>query len=461
MTHILVLNGSPKGDISVTMQSMNFLEKKYPQHSFEYLNIAARSRHLERSRDAFDEVLTRVEAADLVIWAFPLYYMLVHAGYKRFIELIFERDGQSAFTGKPAIAFSTSIHFYDHSAQNYIHAICDDLNMRYLGAYAADMHDLFHEEEQARLCTFLEMAVDKAETDGPILKQFYPVPPLEYTFSAPDTPTPISTHGKSVAIIHDAKPGSSLAAMVAYLETAINGPVTTVDLNTMSIKGYCTGCCQCGGSNHCVYDGKDEHRQLYEEIMQCHDILLYCGTITDRYLSARWKTVFDRSFFGGHAPMLHGKQIGYVISGRLSAHANLIQMLRTYPQMHEGNTVGFLSDEPANDHVVAAGLLQLVQQAVTLSRRAYIAPHDFLVVGGRKVFRDDIWGRLRMVFIADHRRYRELGFYKDFPQRNLRVRLLNAAVIPLMTIPGIREKYFEPKIKQGMISRLKKIVDHA
>ncbi len=461
MTNILVLNGSPKGDISITMQSMNYLERKYPQHSFEYLNIAARSRHLERSRDAFNEALARVEAADMVIWAFPLYYMLVHAGYKRFIEMIFERGGESAFAGKPTMAFSTSIHFYDHTAQNYIHAICDDLNMRYLGSYAADMHDLFHEEEQARLCTFFEMAVDKAVAGGPILKQFYPVPPLEYTFNAPDTPTPISTQGKTVAIIHDAEPGSSLAAMVAYLEAAIDGPVTTVDLNAMRIKGYCTGCCQCGGSNVCVYDGKDDHRELYEEIMQCHDILLYCGAITDRYLSARWKSVFDRSFFGGHAPMLHGKQIGFVISGRLSAHANLAQMLAAYPPMHEGNMVGFMSDEPADDQAVAAGLCDLIGQAVTCAQRAYTAPHDFLTVGGRKIFRDDVWGRLRMVFIADHRRYKELGFYNDFPQRDLRVRLLNAAVIPLMDLPGIREKYFEPQIKQGMIARLKKVVESA
>jgi hypothetical protein len=42
----------------------------------------------------------------------------------------------------PAGSLSTSIHFYDHTAHNYIHGVCDDLGMRYLGAFAAEMHDL-------------------------------------------------------------------------------------------------------------------------------------------------------------------------------------------------------------------------------------------------------------------------------------------------------------------------------
>ena len=37
---IIVLNGSPKGDISVTMQYVHFTQKKFPQHELKILNIS-------------------------------------------------------------------------------------------------------------------------------------------------------------------------------------------------------------------------------------------------------------------------------------------------------------------------------------------------------------------------------------------------------------------------------------
>ena len=89
--NIAVLNGSPKGMTSVTMQYVLFLQKKLPQHSFVILNVCQDLNRLEDDREAFGEVLRGVAAADAVLWAFPLYYMLVHANYKRFIELIFAR----------------------------------------------------------------------------------------------------------------------------------------------------------------------------------------------------------------------------------------------------------------------------------------------------------------------------------------------------------------------------------
>jgi multimeric flavodoxin WrbA len=53
-----------------------------------------------------------------VLWAFPLYYLLVASQYKRFIELIFENNSTAAFKGKYAAVLTTSINFYDHTAHN-------------------------------------------------------------------------------------------------------------------------------------------------------------------------------------------------------------------------------------------------------------------------------------------------------------------------------------------------------
>lgn len=126
--NIIVLNGSPKGELSVTLQSVAYLAKLYPQHEFTVHHIAQRVRRLEKDRAAFDEVIRQIRSSDAVLWAFPLYILHVHANYKRFIELVSERHVQDAFAGKYAASLSTSIHFFDHTAHNYIHGICDDLS---------------------------------------------------------------------------------------------------------------------------------------------------------------------------------------------------------------------------------------------------------------------------------------------------------------------------------------------
>ena len=37
---IAVLNGSPKGEISVTVQYIKFIQKKFPQHELKLINVA-------------------------------------------------------------------------------------------------------------------------------------------------------------------------------------------------------------------------------------------------------------------------------------------------------------------------------------------------------------------------------------------------------------------------------------
>ena len=101
---IAVLNGSPKGETSVTMQYVSFLEKSFPEDKFMYIHAAQRCTAFEKNKDAFGEILDEVAGADLVLWAFPLYFLTVHSGYMRFIELIRERGLTEVFSKKPAAA---------------------------------------------------------------------------------------------------------------------------------------------------------------------------------------------------------------------------------------------------------------------------------------------------------------------------------------------------------------------
>jgi NAD(P)H-dependent FMN reductase len=153
---IIVLNGSPKGSISVTVQYVLFIQKKFPQHELKIINISQEIRKIEKDEKAFQGIIDEVGSSDGVLWAFPLYFQLVPSQYKRFIELIWERGAENALKNKYTAVLSTSIHFYDHSAQNYMNAICDDLDMKYAGSFSADMGDLLKEEERDNLILFAE-----------------------------------------------------------------------------------------------------------------------------------------------------------------------------------------------------------------------------------------------------------------------------------------------------------------
>ncbi|MCP4724135.1 MAG: NAD(P)H-dependent oxidoreductase, partial [bacterium] len=160
---IIVLNGSPKGKVSVTMQYIRYLQWKFPQHEIKIINIAQKLRKIEKDENYFQEIIDDIRRSDGIIWAFPVYIYLVPSNYKRFIELIWERQVEDAFKDKHTIVLSTSKHFYDHTAHNYIHAICDDLNMRYVDFYSADMYDLNEEDKRKNFIFLTEFFFEAIE----------------------------------------------------------------------------------------------------------------------------------------------------------------------------------------------------------------------------------------------------------------------------------------------------------
>ena len=55
--NILVLNGSPKGEYSITLQTVRYLEKLYPAHSFEVLHVGQKIKSLEKDMTEALEML--------------------------------------------------------------------------------------------------------------------------------------------------------------------------------------------------------------------------------------------------------------------------------------------------------------------------------------------------------------------------------------------------------------------
>ena len=455
---IVVLNGSPKGDVSVTMQYVHYIQKKFPQHELKIINVSQRIKKLARDEQAFQQVLDDVRSADGVLWASPVYFLLVPSQYKRFIELIAERGAESIFERKYTAALTTSIHFYDHTAHNYLHAVCDDLEMRYVGSFSADMRDLMGEKGRAGLLVFAAELFEAIENQAPTSKSYRPAIWREFEYYPGAAEVKVDAGGKRILIVTDAEAHqTNLLRMIERFKASFAQEIPVVNLNDLDIKGGCLGCLHCGYDNHCAYEGQDDYVEFYNTQIKTADILIFAGAIRDRYLSSRWKMFFDRSFFNGHTPTLSGKQIGCIISGPLSQNQNLRQVLQGWLEIQPANIAGFVSDE-YGDAAYIDGLLQdLARRLVRFAAADYVRPPTFLGVAGIKLFRDEIWGRLRMVFQADHRAYKRLGLY-DFPQKDVRTRAINLVVPLLLRIPGFR-KEFAKRMKSGMVRPYQKVIE--
>ena len=451
---IVVLNGSPKGDVSVTRQYVLYLEKAFPEHQFVVLHVAQQSKKLERDHAAFDAVIEEVRSSDGVIWAFPLYILLVCSQYKRFIELLAERGAESAFGGKHAATLSTSINYYDSNAHVYMRSVCEDLGMPFVGVHSANMHDLMKREERARLHRFAEDFFTSigAGMQFPRLSARLPRE-LAGGYRQVSASRTADTRGKKIVILTDGRPGQdSLLAMTSRLQSAWGGRATVVNLYDLDIKGGCQGCLRCGAAYKCAYTGKDGYIDFYNTVLVPADIIVFAGAVTSRQLSWKWREFFDRSFFNTHTPSLVGKQFAFVISGPLTHLPEMRETYEAWTELQQSNLAAFVSDEACGSDGSSsdswggdAGVLdvvldQLAERMVRFAESGYVRPRTFLGVGGMKIFRDDIWSELRVVFRADHRAYKKLGFY-DFPQRRIGHRILMGLAWFVTGLPGIRSRF--------------------
>ena len=422
--------------------------------------MSQRIKKIERDHEAFQEIIDEVRSADGVLWSFGLWVLCVPAQYMRFIELISERRVEDAFKDKYTAVITTSIHFYDHTAHNYMRAVCEDLGMRYADAISLDIIDMMQERRRGDLMVFAESFLRAIREKTPTSKLFRPLTFSDFTYRPVEPKTRTDTKGKKVMVLTDAyDTDTNLGKMIGQFRRSFADEVDVIDLNDVDIRGACLGCMRCGYDYTCMY--QDGFTDFYNERLRTADIIVFAGTVKGRYLSSMWKTFYDRAFFWNHTPSLPGKQLGYIISGPLTQNQNLIQILEASSTARQhANHVDIITDECENSEEIDALLQSFAERLVRFAEEGYVRPQNFLGVGGHTVFRDNIWGRLRPIWQADHRYFKKHGLY-DFPQRDYRSRVLTSILMLLTKIPGVRKKYYANLKTFPSEMGLKRLVERA
>ena len=441
---ILVINGSPKGKHSVTLQTVNYLQILHPEHHIEVLHAGQTIKALEKD---FSSALAAIEKADVLLFSYPVYTFIAPSQLHRFIELL--KEAKPNLRGKYASQITTSKHFYDMTAHQYIQDNCADLGLRYIRGLSADMDDLTTKKGQQEAENFFRYLCWSVSED---IYEPFPAPPVP----APSQPVtvpesnPVEKSGDVVIVADLRDDDAQLKAMIDRFRAKMPRKTRIVNIWEYPFRGGCLGCFNCAVTGKCIYtDRFDDY--LRNEI-QTADSIVYAFTIRDHSMGARFKMYDDRQFCNGHRTVTIGMSIGYLISGDLSCEQNLQTILEARAQVGSNNLAGIATDTQDPDTAID----QLCAKLTYALEQKYLPPQNFYGIGGMKVFRDLIW-LMQGMMRADHKFYKAHGQY-DFPQKQWPTMLKMYAVGALLANPKVLAKMGN-KMNEGMIMPYKKVLE--
>ncbi len=446
--HILVINGSPSGDSSITLQTALFLEQSFKEHSFSYINAASKIRYYEQH---FDEVKPQLEQADLILFAYPVYTFLVPSQLHRFIELMKEHID---LHGKYASQITTSKHFYDITAHRFIQDACDDMRMHYVRGLSADMEDLLSKQGQEDALAFFRYVLFNMRNDLHEPRYYREKKTASYPLPAPLEKKNVLKPWK-IAVVCDLSSDTDgrLAAMIARFQNAIGAETKVIRLDEFPFKGGCLGCFRCAAEGSCIYtDGFDSF--LRDNIQTC-DATVYAFTIRDHSMGYLFKVFDDRQFCNGHRTVTMGKPVGYLVNGDLREEFNLKTVMEARAEVG-GNFLTYIASDTDN---IETDIDTLAQRMTYALDHGYETPKNFYGVGGLKIFRDLIW-QMQGLMQEDHRFYKEHGFYNDFPQKHRAKTAAMYLVGSLMRNKKLSSK-IGSKMTEGMVMPYKAVIEKA
>lgn len=430
---VAVLNGSPKGKYSTTLQSVLYLCRKYPEDSFRIVETASAIKSLEKD---FSPVMEAVSEADIILFSYPVYTFLVPYQLHRAVELLKERC--SGLEGKCVVQITTSKHFYDVTAHRFIEDNARDMGLEYLHGLSADMDDLLTENGRRQLLSFWNLVRFKyMRVQGAEALHVPEEEAVKY----------------EAAIVTDDRDNPLLRKMSDIFASRFPGRTRIVDISAFPFKGGCISCFRCAASGECIY--KDGYSDFLRREIHSASAVIYAFKVKDHSMGSRFKLFDDRQFCNGHRMMTIGMPVGYLVDGDMEREPNLKMMMEARAEVARNILCGIVSGAgDADMELRVENMASLVW--FTLVHKTSL-PQNFFGVGGTRIFRDLIW-IMRGLMKADHKFYKKHGIYDDMPHRHIGKMLQGKLIGWMFNSPSIRRK-MGAKLNEGMIAPYRKAIE--
>jgi multimeric flavodoxin WrbA len=451
---VAIIHGSPKGEYSVTLQYVKYLQKRHPGREYDIIHVGRDIGKIEKDRELLLSILAKIREADAVLWSTPVFYFAVPSQLMRFIDLVSSHAERDAFEGKYATSLTTSVHFFDHTAHRYLQSVSEDLGMRYVTGYSAHMEDLMKADQRESLFRFGEHFFRVVEGRRETVRG---LPPLggevpEYVpGEIEEVPKGLN---KSVVVLTDAGPEDmNLTRMVDTLVKLLPCKAEVVNINELALRGGCLSCYQCAYDNVCVYN--DDMQKIFREKITPADAIIQAIAVRGRFLSVQWKIFMDRSFFNGHVPIYAGKAIGFLVAGPLRQAPALRQVLEGESDVSGAYPLGIVTDEDGDSQRLTGVLRAMALETAWALDKNVSRPPMFFGAASQLLFRDMVYS-MRFFFQADHRWYVRHQMY-NFPQKNVEREIMNFCMSALTTIPSFRRGFYR-NAKERMLERYEKVI---
>lgn len=446
---VAVLNGSPKGEYSITLQTILFIQKKFKDCEFNIVNVGKKIRTFEKD---MSEALSVINTSDIILFSYPVYTFIAPYQLHRFIELL--KESGANISGKFATQFTTSKHFYDVTAHKFIEENCNDLGLKYIKGLSADMDDLLTPRGQKDALQFWEYVCfcykegiheDTANNTVKTPEKSESVKAKEIAYNEINQPNKESIDDTVIVTNFEPK-DDKLKRMIDDFRRLYPHSTRVVNIREYPFTGGCLGCFNCAINGKCVY--KDNFDEYLRNNIQKANALVYAFSIKDHSMGASFKLYDDRQFCNGHRTVTMGMPIGYIVNGDLTSEANLKMIIEGRSEVGHNYLAGIATDK--------TGIEKLSKTLSYALKNNLVLPQNFYGIGGMKIFRDLIYV-MKGMMKADHKFYKAHGMY-DFPQKKRGTILKMKLVGALLSSPTVKKKIGN-NINEGMIAPYRKVID--
>jgi len=404
----------------------------------------------------FQNSLDRIEQCEAVLWATPVYTMLVPYQMLRFFELVKQEGRESVFAGKYATSVMSCFHYYDHLAQHWLQATCEDLGMHFMEGLSVDDIDLLRSEYRQSMRFFMAEFHRSCKHRLPLPKQsrdiVHDYVPFKPKLDGQQTEKREDL--RTVLLTDEVGEDGNLSAMIKVFLASYPNKVEVVDIKAFPYEGACQGCLRCELVGDC--DRKDGFQAFYQNLVNSCDVLVHAMNLEGRYLKPVWKLFLDRTFSNGHRTSMMGKHTCYLVAGPLDQLPYVRQFLEGKDMVGRENSVGVISDDLCHDEKLEKLIAETALRLDRSARAKFQKGANFLGIGGMKIFRDLIYG-MRGVVRDDHRFYKQRKLY-DFPQRKLGNELFNLFMGFAFILKPVRLQAYN-SMKPLYIAKQKHLVD--
>lgn len=445
--NILVINGSPRGLKSVTYHHVLFIEKHFKSCTFDYVHIGLLYKKLNQ-KEYVEKIVNQMKNADGVFFIYPVYTFSIPYQLMLFMKKLYAYKGE--FDGISAFQLSTSKHFYDVTAYNYMQMVLEDLGFNHLQGHMADMNDLLNDQGRKKLVSAFSKIEFNLELKTTIAPKYNLPVSQYYDYTHHMQGGKEKKQGKILVIYNGADYSTTLKHMINAFENYCPYQVHRLDLSNIMQKGGCIGCLKCTFTGHCVY--KDDYEALYSEKIQDADILIYASDIEHHWLHSDFKYVHDRAFYNGHRIETSNSAVGYLLTGTLRGEP-LRDVLEARASVGHMNLLGIVTNEDEN---IDSYIKNLAESVDFYIKNQPIAGDSFYSVGGFKIFRDLVY-EMRALMREDHKFYKKNKLY-DFPKAAYLKNFVIGLGIRFINHPKVFKK-MSHKLDEGILLRYQNVID--